>query len=610
MAARSSSNVPPGAAIAVLAGAVFAAIAAGRALVTRAGARRGGAAAPARSRCSAPRRSRSAAAGPTAQRRRAVDVVATTTQLADIARAVGGDAVDVHQLLQPGHRPARLRAAARRRRGDSRAPNVVLASGLGLDDWIARSGRAGGHATREVVDLGARRPPTTPGRPTAARSTRTGGTTRATSRAAVLADPRALAEADPATPTSYRASARALPAPSSRRSTARIAALHARGAGGASASSSPTTTRSPTSPRATASRSSARSSRRSRRRRSRRPASVAELAGTIAARARQGRVPRELRSTPTLAERSRARPARRPTHALRRRARAARARSGATYLGMSARNADAMVRGLTGGGARMRDRRPVMRAAAEAPGSRSATAGRRRSRTSTFARRAGERIAVLGPNGGGKSTLFRALLGELPPLRGTLDGRGRAATVPQTERSRLDFPVSALDVALMGALARAAVVAAPGRAPSARGALDALARVGLADRAGATFGELSGGQRQRVLDRPRAGAGRAAAAARRAVHAASTRRAPSGWTRCSTSSPREGRARARRHPRRRAGARWDRVLCLNRRQIAFGPPRGARPRRARRDLRRGDRRAADGAAPVRADAPHHRRARP
>ena len=46
----------------------------------------------------------------------------------------------------------------------------------------------------------------------------------------------------------------------------------------------------------------------------------------------------------------------------------------------------------------------------------------------------GERIAVLGPNGGGKTTLFRALLGELGPSTGTLSVSGRCASVPQTER--------------------------------------------------------------------------------------------------------------------------------------------------------------------------------
>ena len=74
--------------------------------------------------------------------------------------------------------------------------------------------------------------------------------------------------------------------------------------------------------------------------------------------------------------------------------------------------------------------------------------------TSAFAAEPGEVVAVLGPNGGGKSTLFRALLGELPHRRGTVELAGRPAYVPQTERARLDFPVSALDVALMGAYGR------------------------------------------------------------------------------------------------------------------------------------------------------------
>ena len=64
----------------------------------------------------------------------------------------------------------------------------------------------------------------------------------------------------------------------------------------------------------------------------------------------------------------------------------------------------------------------------------------------TFEAGAGERIGVLGPNGGGKSTLFRVLLGELRPLRGAFRRPRRLGFVPQTERSRLDYPVSALDV--------------------------------------------------------------------------------------------------------------------------------------------------------------------
>src|SRR5205085_10666504 len=97
-----------------------------------------------------------------------------------------------------------------------------------------------------------------------------------------------------------------------------------------------------------------------------------------------------------------------------------------------------------------------------------------------FSAHAGQRIAVLGPNGGGKTTLFRTLLGELRPSAGTLTAPARIGVVPQTERSRLDFPVSALDVALMGTISTLPWWRRPGRADRRR-ARQALADVGLAD---------------------------------------------------------------------------------------------------------------------------------
>ena len=115
----------------------------------------------------------------------------------------------------------------------------------------------------------------------------------------------------------------------------------------------------------------------------------------------------------------------------------------------------------------------------------------------SFAAEPGQTVCVLGPNGGGKTTLFRGLLGELVPESGSV-GAGRPAYVAQTERTRLDFPVSALDVALMGR-SRAVAGGCPRAAPSGAAAAAALERVGLADRAGTRFGELSGGQRQRAL---------------------------------------------------------------------------------------------------------------
>jgi ABC-type Mn2+/Zn2+ transport system ATPase subunit len=114
-----------------------------------------------------------------------------------------------------------------------------------------------------------------------------------------------------------------------------------------------------------------------------------------------------------------------------------------------------------------------------------------------FGAEAGQTVAVLAPNGGGKTTLFRTLLGELAPVGGTFAVDGTVASVPQHDHARLDFPVSALDVALMGAYGRTPWWRRVARADrdAARAALD---RVGLAGSEKAHFGSLSGGQRRRV----------------------------------------------------------------------------------------------------------------
>lgn len=182
----------------------------------------------------------------------------------------------------------------------------------------------------------------------------------------------------------------------------------------------------------------------------------------------------------------------------------------------------------------------------------------------------GARIAVLGPNGGGKTTLFRALLQELRPSQGTLTTSGRCASVPQTERSRLDFPVSALDVALMGTIPGRSWWRRPSRADRAA-AREALKRVDLGDRAERTYGELSGGQRQRVL------------IARALVQQARILLLDEPFTGLDTTSAarleellrelaQEGRAVLIATHDLEQARRWDRVLCVNGRQIAFGDP--------------------------------------
>jgi ABC-type Mn2+/Zn2+ transport system ATPase subunit len=188
----------------------------------------------------------------------------------------------------------------------------------------------------------------------------------------------------------------------------------------------------------------------------------------------------------------------------------------------------------------------------------------------SFAVAPGDRIGLLGPNGGGKSTLFRALLGDLAPVRGALDVAVSVATVPQTERSRLDYPVSALEVALMGTLSRLPWWRRPGRRER-RQALAALDTVGLADLASRTFGELSGGQRQRVLmaralvqdarllllDEPFSGLD--APASDRLMDLLDALAAEGRGVVVATHDVEQVQ-------------RWDLVLCLNHDQVAFGPP--------------------------------------
>jgi len=118
----------------------------------------------------------------------------------------------------------------------------------------------------------------------------------------------------------------------------------------------------------------------------------------------------------------------------------------------------------------------------------------------------GTRVALVGPNGAGKSTLFKAMVGLLRPQEGRVLVHGLpfghdkdcVAYVPQREEVDWRFPVSVLDVVLMGRYARLGWFRRPGRADRAA-AMDCLGRLGIGDLAGRPIGDLSGGQQQRVF---------------------------------------------------------------------------------------------------------------
>ncbi len=123
----------------------------------------------------------------------------------------------------------------------------------------------------------------------------------------------------------------------------------------------------------------------------------------------------------------------------------------------------------------------------------------------------GEFITVIGPNGGGKTTLLKLILGFLKPTRGKVLVFGKPAPesaldsshppiayVPQTVRFDRMFPISVSEVVLQGLLHHLPWY---GRfhQTDRKAAEEALERVGLADCSHRPFGTLSGGQAQRVL---------------------------------------------------------------------------------------------------------------
>jgi zinc transport system ATP-binding protein len=114
-------------------------------------------------------------------------------------------------------------------------------------------------------------------------------------------------------------------------------------------------------------------------------------------------------------------------------------------------------------------------------------------------------IGLIGPNGGGKTTLLKVLLGLLPPMRGEVrimgqsakEGRRTIGYVPQTVEFDRDFPISVWDVARMGRLGKRHLLQ---RYTSEDDVIiaEALRSMEMLDLRDRPIGELSGGQRQRV----------------------------------------------------------------------------------------------------------------
>ncbi len=117
----------------------------------------------------------------------------------------------------------------------------------------------------------------------------------------------------------------------------------------------------------------------------------------------------------------------------------------------------------------------------------------------------GEFVGIFGPNGGGKTTLLKLLLGFLKPQKGSLEilggspkiAREKMGYVPQISHLDRQFPITVLEVVMMGCLDKSPWHSYTKDAKEKARA--ALAEVGMLDFHDHSFGTLSGGQAQRVL---------------------------------------------------------------------------------------------------------------
>ncbi len=118
----------------------------------------------------------------------------------------------------------------------------------------------------------------------------------------------------------------------------------------------------------------------------------------------------------------------------------------------------------------------------------------------------GKMVGIIGPNGAGKSTLFKAALGIVKPISGKVlffgkpfkEIRSKVAYVPQRSSVDWDFPITVLDLVLMGRYPRLGLFKRF-RPADKQAALNVLERVGMQDFAHRQIKQLSGGQQQRTF---------------------------------------------------------------------------------------------------------------
>lgn len=115
-------------------------------------------------------------------------------------------------------------------------------------------------------------------------------------------------------------------------------------------------------------------------------------------------------------------------------------------------------------------------------------------------------LAIIGPNGGGKSTLLKLILGINPLKKGFISILGKEPSeslkeigyVPQNTNVNTDFPIKVIEVVMMGHVSTKRPLFGYGQ-DEMLSAMDALEQVSMQEFAQTKIGSLSGGQRQRVM---------------------------------------------------------------------------------------------------------------